>query len=108
MKLDRTINPDGDGKYALILKRQLRALGSAQRAVAIHALAQLAELGVYDDSLVGEPGEFMVIRLKDRFAQGALYGYANEARVYDPEYADEISAMAVRSGPAHPNCKFPD
>lgn len=108
MKLDRNLNADGEGKYGLILKRPLRALGPAQYAAAIHALAQLAELGVYDDSVVGDPGEFFVIRLKDVYAGTALQSYADEARDVDPEYAAEIDEMVNRAGRCSPFCKTPD
>lgn len=47
-------------------------------------------------------------RLKDRCAARALRGYAEGAYRHDPEYAEEVSQMADRSGPNHPNCRWPD
>lgn len=89
MKLDRNINPDGKGKYALLNLRK-----------------NTIEWG-------NEPGnQFFVIKLKDRFAAPALKAYADAVReqagylaldyqisdrqkVIDSlkEYASEVDAM---------------
>jgi hypothetical protein len=62
------------------------------------------------DNRTGERAkdEFFCIKLKDRFAQAALIAYAKEAQSFDPEYAGEVHKLAMRSGPNHPECKFPD
>jgi hypothetical protein len=86
MKLDRHINPDGRGKYALINYRTLRV-----------------ELGDTPET------EFFVIKLKDKYAMAALYAYAHAAELDgEHEWADEVRALAARSGPAHPLCHTPD
>ncbi|MDR6954201.1 ATP phosphoribosyltransferase regulatory subunit HisZ [Ancylobacter sp. 3268] len=120
MKLDRNLNAEGDGKYALIRKRRIReiraqAAGGDQSAIADaelmdSALAVLEELGVLDDSVVGTEGEFFVFRLRDVFAEPALRAYAQAVRATGDgdEYAAEIDEMADRSGPHNPHCKYPD
>jgi hypothetical protein len=102
MKMDRNCNADGKGKYAVV---RLRGELSAEDMA---ALAQLEKSGRLDWGMVGQPDEFFLIRLKDRFAQDALDGYANAAEFADPEWAAEVRALARRAGPAHPECKFPD
>lgn len=106
MKLDRTITGGRRGKYSLILERE--AEKHAADSDVGKALATLKAAGVLDDSVVGTPGEFFVIRLKDTYAAHALTAYAGEALNYDPEYALEIARMADRAGVNHPNCKSPD
>lgn len=97
MKLDRNINPDGKGKYALINLRK-------------------------NTVEWGEPDQFFVIKYKDEFAAAALEAYAEAVRskanmlkatgkrfeadsLY--EYADEIQreAIAARDWPGK---KIPD
>ena len=120
MKLDRNLTVDGDGKYALIRKRRIRELrnraaGGDEAAVSDvdlmdAALTALAELGVLDDSVVGEPGEFFVLRLRDVFAEPALRAYAAAVRAKgeDEEYAADIDEMADRAGTRSPFSKHPD
>lgn len=103
MKLDRNLNPNGRGKYALLKLRNLRDGDTAVDA----ALRTLDEAGILDWGNTID-SEFMVIRLKDKYAADALARYAAVASVDDPEYASEIAEMAHRSGPNHPNCKKPD
>lgn len=111
MKLDRNVNQTRRGKYALINLRK-----------------NIVEWGD-----VGDSNEFFVIKLKDRYAKGALRGYVAalaleleeltaEAlevggsaqvmimkEVLDlKEWKDEVAALAERSGSAHPECKRPD
>jgi hypothetical protein len=86
MKLDRNVNKDGLGKYALInLRTNKIEWGRA-----------------------GEEDEFFVIKLKDVNAHAALRAYAKAARVFDSEFADEIDALAERSGVRSPFAKVPD
>jgi len=112
MKLDRSINPNGRGKYALLKLRRLddyteqTTFGELSKPIA-DALKLLEVHGILDWGNTVD-SEFMVIRLKDRYAALGLSGYANAARLDDPEYAGEIDEMARRSGPYHPNCKKPD
>ena len=86
MQLDRNINANGYGKYALLnLRRNKIEWGE-----------------------VFGPDEFFVVKLKDKYAQAALNAYADAAQSDDPEWAAEIRALADRSGPNHPLCKQPD
>lgn len=111
MKLDRNINADGRGKYGLILNRELATLNQdASAPVAAEILAAVETLerhGILDWGASPET-EFFVVRLKDYYAPGALFGYAARAWTDDKEYADQINELAARSGPNHPNCKKPD
>ena len=104
MKLDRNINADGLGKYALLKLRNLRRGDPAVDA----ALRTLDEAGILDWGNTVD-SEFFVIRLKDKYADDALFRYALSAR-HDGEddYGREIEEMAERAGPNHPNCKKPD
>lgn len=104
MKLDRNINADGLGKYALLKLRNLRRGDPAVDA----ALRTLDEAGVLDWGNTVD-SEFFVIRLKDKYAAAALHTYAHHAvRDGEVEYGQEIMEMAKRSGEWHPNCKKPD
>lgn len=115
MKLDRNINADGRGKYGLIKNRRLAQIeawdggeGEAlDRQAVLDAVALLERAGVIDWGRTVD-SEFMVIRLKDKYAGNALHNYAAAACKDDIEYAREIMEMAMRSGENHPNCKKPD
>lgn len=114
MKLDRNINDDGLGKYAIINLRKLDELcghaGIFERwtpAVA-QALKTLEEVGALEWGRPGTPDEFFLIKLKDQYAEAGLTGYANEAAKDDAEYAGEVREMASRAGPHSPFCKKPD
>lgn len=112
MKLDRNINPNGMGKYAVLKLRMLEAFreqapfGDIAAPIA-KALETLEAAGILDWGNTPDT-DFMLIRLKDRYAQAALRAYALAAHLDDPEYAKEIGDMAERSGPSHPFCKRPD
>lgn len=109
MKLDR--NSGLDNKYAVVKRRNLRALTGDQRRMAEDALNTLANLGLVDNGLVNSPSEFFVLYLKDRYAEEALRAYAgavfNDPRG-DSEYANEIVELACRAGTASHFCKRPD
>jgi hypothetical protein len=113
MKLDRNLNPNGRGKYALLKLRKLTEFetpGTPQhmhRESIRHAMKLLETHGILDWGNTTD-SEFMVIRLKDKYADSALAAYAISARADDPEYAYEIAEMADRAGASHPNCKKPD
>jgi hypothetical protein len=116
MKLDRNINDNRRGKYALLKLRRLAEIEawsagkstSQTRQSVIDAIALLEKVGVLDWGTAGTEAEFMVIRLKDKHARLALYAYAESAHADDPEYAAEIGEMASRSGVNSPWCKKPD
>lgn len=86
MKLDRNLNPDGKGKYALINLRTNKI-----------------EFGRIDTE-----DEFFVIKLRDRNARAALLAYATEIDARDPEFAAEVVQLAERSGTQSRFCKDPD
>lgn len=104
MKLDRNINVGGGGKYALLRLRTMRA-GMTPEIYA--ATKVLEDAGILDWGNTVD-SEFFVIRLKDKYAAGALADYAVQAMQDDPEYAHEISELADRAGDNHPSCKKPD
>jgi hypothetical protein len=113
MKLDRNINSNGRGKYALLKLRKLddynaqETFGVVAKPIA-DALKTLEDAGILDWGIAGTEAEFMVIRLKDKYARPALTAYAQAASGDDREYADEIFALADRSGARNPWCKKPD
>lgn len=111
MKLDRNINPNGRGKYALL---KLRELGDLSRDEIVMALENLEELSVAQCERAVDFGdtpdsEFFVIRLKDRFAGPAIMAYAEAVRDYAlgalpietqlelAEYASEVRGLAERA-----------
>ncbi len=115
MKLDRNINGNGRGKYALLKLRKLDEFTQPddpfqQVAPKIaEAIKTLEEAGILDWGFAGTEAEFMLIRLKDRYAQKALQAYATAAHVDgETEFAAEIHDMARRSGPDSPWCQKPD
>lgn len=97
MKLERNINPDGRGKYSLILNRKLDALPDFKRKDAVTLLQTLEDMGVIDHGDTGESA-FFVVRLKDENASCALFAYAESAGDNgDDEFAHEVSELAVRA-----------
>lgn len=105
MKLDRNLNPGGKGKYALINLRKIVGdpRTAQEMAAAIVANPDALQLGV-----VGEPDEFWLIKLKDKYAAAALQAYADAAQADDPEYANQVREMVQRSGQNSPFCQTPD
>lgn len=103
MKLDRNVNPDGRGKYALLkLRRQAKPFTVELQDCA----AKLRDAGLLDFGDTAED-EFFVIRLKDKYAAAALDAYATAAFNDDPEYAREIAVLANKAD-NHPLKKKPD
>lgn len=102
MKLDRNINADGTGKYALVKLRNVRCEAHHSK------LRLLGYAGILDWGETGTESEFFVFRLKDKYAAAGLAAYAAEAEKDDPEYASEIREMMQRAGPNSPWCKKPD
>lgn len=101
MKLDRNINPQGKGKYALIKLRVASPLltGGGQYAT---VPANAVDYGDSEDS------EFFVIRLKDRHAAAALRAYAEDANANgDEEFAREVLELSIRAM-EQKNRKLPD
>lgn len=114
MKLDRNINEDALGKYAVINLRKLNvACGNPatfQRwtPAVQQALKTLEEVGALEWGTTGAPDEFFLLKLKDKYAEPGLRAYAAAAREDDPEYADQVQELAARSGRFSPFCKAPD
>ena len=114
MKMDRNLNADGLGKYAVINLRKLNATngntGVFERwsPEVAQALKTLEDVGALEWGTVGAPDEFFLIKLKDRHARAALFAYAASAEADDLEWAMEVDEMASRSGPANKWCKSPD
>ncbi len=105
MKLDRNINPDGRGKYALL---KLRVIGDNPSPQVLASLSLLEKLGILDWGNTID-SEFFVIRLKDKYADDALSRDALSAQMDgEGDYAREIEEMASRAGVSHPNCRKPD
>lgn len=106
MDLDRNLNKDGKGKYALINLRKIPTNPQTPQelAAAILANPECVEFGC-----VGEQDEFFVMKLKDMYAEGGLRGYATDAHVDgNHEYADKIDELANRAGTNSPFFKRPD
>lgn len=110
MKLDRNINSDGRGKYALLLLRKLAAFESSEtfgQSEVEKAIETLDKAGLIDWGIVGSESEFFVTRLKDKNAAPSLFAYAAEAERDDPEWAAEVRRMATRARTS-PWKKLPD
>lgn len=113
MKMDRNINEGGFGKYALLKLRLLECCrapgpdGEIDPEI-LNALDLLEQNGILDQGIVGTEAEFMVIRLKDRYAGAALAAYADAAEADDPEWAAEIREMLPRAGENSPWSQRPD
>lgn len=105
MLLDRNVNPDGLGKYALINLRVLAPVANNKEAI-------IAELAKKPEALqlgaIGEEDEFFPIKLKDKYAAQALQAYADACRADDPEFAAQVDELVKRSGPYNRLCKIPD
>lgn len=102
MKLDRTINGDGRGKYAILkLRRQSKPISDDLMECANKLRA--AGLLEFNDN---PETDFFVIKLKDKYAAPALGAYAAAALSDDPEYAAEIFNLA-RTAATHPSQKRP-
>lgn len=103
MRLDRNVNEDGKGKYALLKLRRQHQPISAECMAAADLLKQsgLLDFGDTPDT------EFFVIRLKDKYSPVALFAYAASAFPEDPEYSSEVLELAKRAQD-HPNRRRPD
>jgi len=88
MRLVRNISEDGRCKYAIIDNRT----------------------GKVTEGRVGDPEEFFVLKLKDRYTASALRAYAAAVRGDedgDLEYARDVQELSQRAA-AMPNRKRPD
>lgn len=105
MKMDRNINNDGLGKYALANLRKLRENVTPE---ILNAFETLCKAGIIERGIVGEEDEFFAIKLKDINAPAGLAGYALEAEKTDQEWANEVRSLIPRAGVNSPFCKIPD
>lgn len=106
MKLDRNINPDGRGKYALVLMRKLTSCEERKDFSATSAVEALAQRGIVDYGSTPDT-DFFVLRLKDKYTGPALAAYALAAWSDDPEYGLEVLELAKKAA-EHANTKEPD
>ncbi|HEX5244082.1 MAG TPA: hypothetical protein VFW23_12530, partial [Tepidisphaeraceae bacterium] len=108
--LDRSVNVEGMGKYALVKLRKLAEYRGGPHAPAIRdAINTLVERGILDWGARNTESEFFVIRLKDKYAQGPLCEYATAAENDGEwEYGKDVRDMALRACPASKWCKKPD
>jgi hypothetical protein len=111
MKLDRNEQPNGRGKYALLLMRKVEQYTTdsiTESNPVLDAIWLLESEGLIDWGEAGTEREFFVIRLRDKFAGAALSRYAAVAASEDAEYAQEVAGLAHRAGENSPFCKTPD
>lgn len=101
MKLDRNINKNGRGKYALIKLREATIRTEQPHGGALVIDQEYVDFGDTEDS------DFFVIRLKDKYAGAALEAYGRAALEDDPEYSQEILSLAEKAR-NHPGKKMPD
>jgi len=110
MKLDRNINPDGRGKYALVNLRRLHALQPGSKAICWEALDELLRLGVlsYGDESPGD--QFFVMKYKDKLTPFALRAYAVGAMSQGTIEMDEFGREIMREAKLADNAaeKLPD
>jgi hypothetical protein len=116
MKLDRNLNKDGKGKYALIQLRKVRRGSEEWRMLLV-----LHEKGILEWGYVGDIDEFFTIKLRDKYSDSGLRGYrtavekdaaknSNDNVKFKDlmEYARQILDMENRSGSLSEFCKDPD
>lgn len=111
MRLDRNTNGDGRQKYGVVSVRKLAAAKDTHSPQGLaeieHAVHVLETAGILDWGGTPET-EFFLMRLKDKYAGGALVQYALNAYPDDPEYARDVMDLSKRAGSNHPLCKKPD
>lgn len=73
MKLDRNINTDGSGKYALV---KMRSLNVSSDGDVHNAFRLLVENGLIHFGNEGPGEQFFVMKYKDMFTVSGLEGYA--------------------------------
>jgi hypothetical protein len=84
MKLDRNINKDGRGKYALVNIRELD--GFAEDSVVRNCFDVLRNSGVITLGNESPGDQFFVMKYKDVFTAPALAAYARAIRDYLREH----------------------
>ncbi len=104
MKLDRNLNPNGQGKYALI---KMREVVTPFESVVRHGEDFTIIPTTAIDHGDTEGTDFFVIRLKDKYAAPALAAYAKAAMKDDEEYGAEIAELA-KTALDYPHKRIPD
>ena len=107
MKLDKDTNDDGIQKYAVINLRRLNSFNKWTPEIS-NAFKILEEAGVLEWGHTGDPNEFFLIKLKDKYAKHALEQYSVAVGNDDPEYANAVFELSKRAGKDSPFCKTPD
>lgn len=82
MRLDRNVNPDGRGKYALIHLRKLNDVPNRSKRKLCRALDFLNEHELVAWGGDNPRDQFFVLKYKDMFAADALLAYANAIKDY--------------------------
>lgn len=75
MKLDRNMNPDGRGKYALVNMRKLKEADSYYDGL----VSELHEAGILTFGNESPGDQFFVMKHKDVFTTHGLIGYGEAA-----------------------------
>src|SRR5690554_2280461 len=92
MRFDHKIPENkGEGKYALVNMRRVRALEEHHQESIRSLLRTLDRYGVLDKDA------FFPIKMKDKYAAPALMAYAERARLDDPEWANEIMRLVYEA-----------
>ncbi len=97
MRLIRKTTPDGKCKYAAIRHDRMHLLPQGVKPFINHALEVLSDYGLLEDPAIGDAEEFFLIKLKDINAADALTTYAYRAKFTDPELAQDVEALVIRS-----------
>lgn len=80
MKLDRNINSDGRGKYALINLRQTKSLDQFEQV--FDAMNVLNRAGLLHWGNESPESQFFVVKYGDPFASDALFAYAMAVKAH--------------------------
>jgi hypothetical protein len=110
MKLDRNVNPNKEGKYALIKVRKIKELSPENYVTVTEMLDFLHDHGVLQWGNECPDQQFFVMKYGDRFTAPALMAYSQSARLSacSPEfgnathhslleYADQIQDEAIEA-----------
>jgi len=82
MRLDRNVNPDGTGKYALVKMREVNRLRNQSGQLPddvtkAFMVLESRNIMLYGDESDGD--QFFVMKYKDKFTALALFAYARAA-----------------------------
>lgn len=121
MKLDRNINSNGQGKYALVRLRRINDLVKSEQNECRRALATLERYGALRYGNEGPSKQFFVLGYADKFTPHALSAYAAAVDLLEchdqatlrpidnPEMAEYAAAMQAEAKKARETAsKIPD